>query len=70
MCYTREKAGTSVVGNNSGTPGDISENENEPRKEKVDFSVLGADIGAAADEEEDYGGLMVCFRDQHVRLVD
>ncbi|PSR77061.1 hypothetical protein PHLCEN_2v8094 [Hermanssonia centrifuga] len=57
-----EKAGTSVAGNNSGTPGDISENENEPRKEKVDFSVLGADIGAAADEEEDYGGLMSAIK--------
>ena len=59
----REKAGTSVANNNLSAAGDVSEDEISHPKGKGlgGFSAFAAiDDGVAEEEEEDFGGLMVC----------
>lgn len=60
----RETAGTSVAGNNVAAPADDDAGDDAPpTKSKAGFSAfaaLGLEEPAAEEEEEDYGGLMVC----------
>ena len=72
----REKAGTSVAGNNAVSPvdsGDASDDDKPKGKAKGNFSAfaaLGMEDSAPQDEEdEDFGGLMVCFGCSSVRKV-
>jgi hypothetical protein len=58
----REKAGTSIEGNNATASGNVSDNEESFAKPKAGFSAyaaLGLMEDVPADEEEDFGGLMV-----------
>ena len=64
---SREKAGTSVAGNNAAAPvdaGDVSDDDFKPKgKAKPAFSAFAAlgleEPPADEEEEEDFGGLMV-----------
>ncbi len=67
QAYTRDKAGTSVANNNVNTVaagGDASDDGLPAPKGKPGFSAFAAigidDGGGADEEEEDFGGLMVC----------
>lgn len=64
----REKAGESVANNNVLNGAD-DEVEDAPDKPKVSaFAALGVeDTGAEPEEEEDFGGLMVCTNHVLVR---
>ena len=58
----REKAGTSVAGNNVDGPGDASGDEfasSQPKGAFSTFTSLGEE-NADGGAEEDFGGLMVC----------
>lgn len=61
MFNPREKAGTSVAGNNLASQADASDDDQAQAGSKgfSTFAALGVE-DAGAEEEEDFGGLMVC----------
>ena len=66
---SRENAGTSVAGNNLAAVDGDDDDVPQP-KGKAGFSAfaaLGIEEAAPEEEEEDFGGLMVCL--SHISLL-